>query len=160
VRSTTCTSLALLAALAGPASAAEPGCYARDYTDAHLAAHPDQIVRSIMIRILAEDRDTGIGAWLWVTLADQGYVKEAGLGGTELETELVCGADRAYCGIECDGGTFDIAQDGDALTLTTSRIIVGGGCETGYVDLAEHPDTPVSYRLTRAPDTLCPSPSD
>ena len=148
--------LTLLAALPAAADGAAPGCYARDYSPAHLAAHPDQVVRTIKIRILAADQDTGVGARLWVSLADQGHVRAEGLGGTDLDSDLYCSADRSSCGIECDGGNFEVAQDGDRLSLTTSRIIVGGGCE-GATDLAEQPDTAVTYLLTRAPDMICPS---
>ncbi len=138
----------------GPAT----GCFARDYSDAHLAGAPQQVVDQIALRIYRQDGGALVAA-LRVLTADQGHVKQWGLGGQRFDQFLLCGADSdgAYCSVECDGGSMDIIrQDAGGLTFRTRYLMVGdtGGCG-GAVDLAEVPGQDVAYRLDRVADSAC-----
>jgi hypothetical protein len=59
--------------------------------------------------------------------------------------------------VECDGGSFEVvAQAEGRIDIRTRYLLVGTDDDCGGpVDLAEVPDTPVTYRLFRAPDTAC-----
>ncbi|MCU0906929.1 MAG: hypothetical protein MUF73_05645 [Rhodobacteraceae bacterium] len=153
----------MLLLLAAPASAQgmPQGCWARDYDAAHLAANPDQVVRAMRLSF-GKDPENGPVAWLEVTLADQGHAGREGLGGVLLQQGLLCRADggRPTCVVECDGGSFEVvAQAGGQIDIRTRYLLLGIDDECGGpVDLAELPDTPVTYRLFRAPDSACDLP--
>ena len=139
----------------------EPGCYERQYSAAHLAQNPDQVVKSIRMRIYD---DTHYGtkeryANLDVQFANQGHVRRAGLGAPRLGQSLICfgDADGAGCSVECDGGWFTVTRSTpESLTIETEYLMVGDteGCG-GAVDLAEKPGRPVKYRLDRADPARC-----
>jgi hypothetical protein len=151
---------AVLLVLAVPASAQgmPQGCWARDYDAAHLAANPGQVVRSMRLDF-GRDPDLGPVARLEVVLADQGHAGRAGLGGAWMAQGLMCFEDagRATCVVECDGGSFEVVAQADGrIDIRTRYLLVGTDDDCGGpVDLAEVPDTPVTYRLFRAPDTAC-----
>jgi hypothetical protein len=163
VRSTTFTSLVFAVAAAGPAPAQEGprlGCYARDHTSAHLASHPDQIVGRIVMRVRPDvPGGATTVADLAVWTANQGHVRKAGLGGRRFDQSLFCWREgkAAFCGVECDGGTFRVERDdGEVLQFVTDYLMVGETEDCGgVVDLAELPGRAVSYRLTRAPAATC-----
>lgn len=150
---------ALVCVSAGPLKAADPmmGCFMRDYSDAHLAKHPAQVVDEIALSV----RQAGefINGTLWVLTARQGHVAHSGLGGRLLKQQLLCWKEMGTmnCFVECDGGGFTVTKaTGDSLTFRTNFLLVGdeNGCG-GPVDLAENPGQPVSYRLNRADPTVC-----
>lgn len=164
MRSTTFTSWAAALALASAAAAQDGpslGCYARDYTAAHLAAHPEQVVARIVMRVRP---DVPGGATTVADLAvwtgDQGHVRKAGQGGRRFDQAPICWREgkAALCGVECDGGILRVERDdGEVLQFATDYLLVGGeGCG-GAVDLAERPGQAVSYRLGRAPEATCAS---
>ncbi|MDH3475423.1 MAG: hypothetical protein OEM59_17215 [Rhodospirillales bacterium] len=163
MRSTISISAIVALALAGAATAQEGprlGCYARDYTAAHLASHPDQIVGHIVMRVRPDPAGPGTLADLAVWTADQGHVRKAGLGGQRFDQVLICWREgkAAVCGVECDGGLMQVERDdGEVLQFRTDYLLVGGGGCEGLVDLAERPGQAVSYRLSRAPDAACAS---
>lgn len=147
--------------LAGAAAAQEmpqEGCYARTYDAAHLAAHPDQVVAAMRMRVAVED-DLRFAA-MTVTFADQGHAGRNGFGGRTLRQWVDCredGRGRPFCGVECDGGWFIVTrQDAVGLTFRTDSLMVGDteGCG-GAVDLAEFPGQAVFYRLNRVDDAVC-----
>ena len=151
MRSTAFTSLALalapvLAAAQGPAA----GCYARTYSQAHLASQPAQVVARLGLRIDGPLDAAGTSGELVAVLADQGRAREAGLGRAALTQALFCYEDAAgpVCGVDCDGGLarLDVAPDG-ALLLTTDYLMVGGACDVGGFDLVERVGEDVTYRL-------------
>lgn len=171
MRSTIFTSLIAVLSMSGTSFAEggpQHGCYARDYTDAHLANHPDQIVDRMVIYAGPawytrsqggdDERPTWMKLALWT--ADQGHVRENGQGGQRFDQALVCGENEKghlYCAVECDGGSMNFQRDdGDVLQFETSYLIVGktDSCG-GVVDLAEYVGQLVSYRLERVPDTVC-----
>jgi hypothetical protein len=160
VRSTAFTSVGLLIALPGLASAEgpAPGCYARDYDAAHLASHPEQVVSTMRLRIGEPGADGEAPAELRVVLSGQGRALSEGFSGRALTQALVCKdwGDGPACGVECDGGLFAVAEDAEGLTLTTDRLLVGDAEECGgSFDLVEREGEPVSYRLLRADPSAC-----
>ena len=166
MRSTICISvLSLALALAGGAGA-DPllpsGCYARAYDAAHLAAHPAQIVERFTLALTYDAAFDATRAPLSVTLADQGRARAEGAGGQTFEQTLYCyRADgqttgSIQCGVECDGGSFDVRLDGETLDLRTDYVMVGATGECGGAfDLAEVIGQPVTYRLFRVDDAQC-----
>ena len=158
--STTCTRLALAAALICAATAAAADatrCFARDYSDDHLARNPAQVVRAMRLLVPADPVREGIR--LSATLADQGHVAGTAMAGRTIPQGLFClgGTDPLTCGVDCDGGvvTLDVRADG-ALHLRAEYLKVGDA-ETcgGTVSLLETEGVPVIYRLLPADPAEC-----
>jgi len=156
--------VAVLLATALPAVAQDTfvGCWARDYDAAHLAAHPAQVVRSMRLYV-DPGPAVGLAAILSVVLEDQGRVRGQGLAGRRLEQYLMCfddDAGRITCGVECDGGSFEVLSlTADRVDIRTSWLLVGDVDDCGgAVDIAEVENQPVTYRLLRAPDADCGAP--
>ncbi len=150
-----------LLALTAPAQAQDLlSCYARNYSDAHLAQNPDQVVQSI---VLAFERGAGD---LYVTMAakiaDGGHARGGPLVGQWVDQGLYCyegeaDAVGAKCAVECDGGSLEVTKvTGDSLTFRTQYLTVGDTEECGgSIDLAERPGQPVSYKLSKADFKHC-----
>ncbi len=113
-------------------------CYGRVYSKAHLAKHPNQRVRSILIKSFPQafnvennvDTD-GTPKQVYLSLEVQ-MRKSRKL----FEESAICEkrGDHFYCGIECDGGGFDLlARNGKKILLKTGeygfRVVAGGGCD-------------------------------
>jgi hypothetical protein len=100
-------------------------CYARYYDAAHLAAHPRQTVRRIMVdydRRTHEDADPENTAAKFI--AGIGFMlKHSGGWYTQ---ELFCKIAGGYfdCYLDADGGSIRLIPDRDALRL---QVIGGGG---------------------------------
>ncbi|MDU8929993.1 hypothetical protein RXV86_21620 [Alisedimentitalea sp. MJ-SS2] len=167
MRSTIYTSL--FAVLLTAPAIAEPtlGCFARDYSDAHLAAHPDQIVDRIWLEFFKYPPEVFDGddpyASVRTLTANQGHVARDGFGGQVFDGGMFCypdqrrGGDAWNCSVDCDGGWFQIIRDdGEVLELRTRYVMVGD-TETcgGAIDLAERPQQFVTYRLNRVDDAVC-----
>lgn len=96
-------------------------CYARSYDDAHLKAHPKQVVRRIEINFdvswrgnedsknSAADFEAGIGFML--KRSPEWY-------GQALYCKTV--GDHFECYLDADGGSFKLIPRGDALRLEVS----------------------------------------
>ncbi|MCR8723196.1 hypothetical protein [Frigidibacter sp. ROC022] len=153
-----CAALACLAALPARAEGPPPGCYDRSYSAAHLASHPDQIAARIRLWLEPDGDGTNAVGNLTIWTADQGHARRDGLGNSRFDSFLLCWTEngRDFCGIECDGGHASITVKGDTLDLSTDGMWVGEtqGCG-GAIDIAERPDTRVTYRMTRVPDAHC-----
>lgn len=162
MRNTIFTSAAL-ALMAGPVLAEGPaeGCFTRVYSDAHLAKYPDQVVKSLRLKVAYNADFEGRLALMEVVAANQGHAARDGLGGQTLIQSLICWTDSDGwngCSVECDGGSFRVAKDtGKTMTIRTDYLMVGDNEEScgGAIDLAERPGEPVSYRLNLMPDTAC-----
>lgn len=143
----------------GLAQAEQPvGCYERNYTQAHLAKNPNQVVAQIALRFGKSDTETV--ALMSVLTANQGHAQKAGNGGKLFEQFLLCSAtngDNWRCSVECDGGSLEVVQlDGEILKFSTQYLLVGATDECGgLVDLAEKQDQKVTYKLTRVADSQC-----
>ena len=157
-----CGVLAAVGLLGSPApgGADEPmeGCYLRDYSAAHLARNPAQVVDRIALRVLQQEGGDMI-ARIWVDLADQGHVAASGHGGQRMTQFLICWDNEGtpFCAVECDGGSFEVRrQDAGGMVFETRYLMVGetDACG-GAVDLAEQPGQAVSYRLDRVEDAIC-----
>ena len=119
----------LLSLLALPAAAAPEGCFARTYSDAHLANNPAQLVRSISMAFGDFAGDTTPWVDVQAEIADQGHAR----GTLKIE--------------HLDATSLLVRMD--YFTLTT-----GDDCG-GDVDLTEVPGQSVAYKLERRPDAAC-----
>ncbi|WP_294220947.1 hypothetical protein [uncultured Shimia sp.] len=146
--------------LAGPVLAEGPdaGCYVRDYSDAHLAGQPAQVVDWMQLWIYQDDNQNKLANML-VGFSNQGHVAGTEHAGQVLDQFLLCFDydGRKGCAVECDGGNFYVARDtGEAMTIETDNLWVGetDSCG-GAVDLAEVPGKPVKYKLNRVAAHQC-----
>jgi len=154
--------LALACAALAPAAQAQdvaPGCYERVYTQTHLAGHPAQVAREVRLWVGSWYTEVAREGVIEVVAANQGHSRGQAWVGVRLRQNLYCGneAGEARCSATCNGGGFDvIQQDASGLLFRTDYLMVGGGAGCGAVmDMAEHPGTPVSYRLFRVEDSVC-----
>lgn len=150
--------LALLC-LATPALAESPRaalfptdatCYLRHYTDAHLASHPDQLVREIAIgpepgSFEADVLVLRVAVWLRGTsgrMMAYGYCENTG-------GALSCGleGDAGWLMVEptAKGARVTVGRDGMALEGDSGFVTLGGG----------HSDDAV-FALPRVPADSCP----
>lgn len=149
--------LALGTALPASAQSLQPGCWNRTYSLDHLAAHPDQHIARIRLLLEPDGYGTLMGG-LTIWTAGQGHAAREGRGNQRFDSALSCWTDGGaeFCGIDCDGGWAKMVVKGETLTMTTDRMWVGESEECGGpMDLAEKPDTPVTYRLDKAPLGVC-----
>lgn len=151
--------LAALLAFSAPAGAQDvaAGCWARDYSAAHLAANPAQVVAAMRIVVPKAPRSDGLR--VAVTFSQQGHVAGTAMAGRRIAQGMFCLSDAGplTCGIECDGGTavFRPRADG-ALDLVTNYLLLGDPEECGgIVDLAEVSGQSVTYRLYPVDPDLC-----
>lgn len=151
-----------IALMAQPVAAQDlpQGCWARDYSAAHLRDNPAQNVASIRLNFLrATEGSGGIPVMeVMVRLADQGLARSMGMGGAVLTQTAYCHPDGTAwtCGVECDGGQMRIkAPEGDTLDVTTDYFLVGQteGCG-GVFDLAERMRA-TTYRVKKAAASAC-----
>lgn len=175
MRSTICTSgarangaagltAALALTLSGAAAQAAPltGCFARDYTAAHLAAQPQQVVQRIRVALTLDEGEF-YSAWVTAQFARQGRVKGGPSAGAWHEQMAICDdlPEGIRCGVECDGGVFVVtAIRADGIDIATRDFWMNRagdapmGCE-GTETLVETMGAPVTYRLYSADPALC-----
>lgn len=169
---------ALFAAQSFAEGVPQHGCFAKVYTKAHLAAHPDQVVAAMQLQLFVTDGLEGMNAesgstvaYLSVILANQGHVLRGsfpsedhpdGYGGEFMYQSLRCGMTGRVCAQECMGETDDyssfevLRNDDETLTLRLSSLWVGQGQSCGgYTNLAEVPGQYVTYVLNRVDDVIC-----
>ena len=88
-------------------------CFSRVYDAAHLAQHPRQNVRTMLLLVRAESDDDQprYALRLGVTFRTSGaHFESAGGCGSIHDTSDVGGAAGvAHCGVDCDGGSIDVA---------------------------------------------------
>jgi len=135
-----------------------PGCYMRDYSDAHLARHPDQVVDWIKMRVMDDDFGNRT-AVIRAKFAHQGHVMRSGHGGRIMDNYMICwrSGGTAFCGVECDGGTIEfLRDDASGVLFRTQGVAIGDveGCG-GVTNLAEVPGQYVSYKLNRVSNAQC-----
>lgn len=148
------------AVLAGPAGAEGPdaGCYVRDYSDAHLASQPAQVVDWLQLWVYQGDNQNKLANML-VGFSNQGHVAGTQHAGQVLDQFLLCFDYDGHkgCTVECDGGNFFVTRDsGDTMTIETDYLMVGetDSCG-GAVDLAEVTGKAVRYKLNRVAASQC-----
>ena len=88
-------------------------CFNRVYDPAHLAQHPRQNVRTMLLLVEANQQPDGTsyGLRLGVTFRKSGaHFESAGNCSSIHDTSQVGGAAGvAHCGVDCDGGSIDVA---------------------------------------------------
>ena len=134
------------------------GCFLRDYSDAHLAKHPKQIVDWIRLKVFKDQYNQTV-ADMDVYMAHQGHVVQSGHAGQVLAAVLHCweSQGRVGCGVDCDGGSFYVKKDdGRTLVFETEGLMVGDteNCG-GAVSLAEEFGKSTTYLLKRVDDSVC-----
>lgn len=152
--STICTSLALGAPALAELPA--PGCYARDYDAAHLAANPAQGVAALRLWLFDETPGAP-AAIIAARMAAQGQGVADGVAGQELLQYTYCDADDGECFVECDGGSFDTFPQADGgVILSTGHFTIGDndGCG-GSSSLLEEGASETRYRLAAAAPEVC-----
>lgn len=106
-------------------------CYARVYTDAHLAKHPAQRVTRISIRPDFTIADPMLGVQLKITLR--------GVPGGAFDAYGYCeneGGHTLYCGMEGDAGGFQITPEKTgAILISVSSLGMGFENDTGFATL-------------------------
>lgn len=128
------------------------GCYARSYDARHLAAHPRQRVTSIVLayRPVTQAKQKGTPERFEVGIGLK--VK----GDSELYARVgYCRAKGAgfACSLESDGGQVELAAEGSALRLTTTRIGIEGSTRSIEVGGAASDDS--TFVMARAAGGAC-----
>lgn len=116
-------------------------CFGRSYDAAHLAAHPKQRVTSFYLsREFKEDENLEFdptpeqelkgndGEYGRVSV--NAYVRFRDRKGV-YTNGLSCGKGddgKVHCGIDCDGGSFNLKASGQSLLLENQGFVVVGGC--------------------------------
>jgi len=136
-------------------------CFARVYDPAHLASHPRQNVRSMILLVVLDPENP----YSYQLRIGSHFRSLKGM----LDTEGDCGVAQdstdaaspagAHCSVACDGGSIDVAlKDKDAVLLTIpegARLWKPGADETsGNVHGAFGPDDKL-FRLDRSPVAEC-----
>jgi len=116
-------------------------CFGRSYDAAHLSAHPKQRVTSFYLaREFKEDRNLEFDPTPEQELKDNdgeygrininAYVRFRDRKGV-YTNGLSCGKGddgKVRCGVDCDGGSFDLKASGASLLLENQGFVVVGGC--------------------------------
>lgn len=153
------------------------GCFARDYSDAHLASNPQQSVRRMVLHGGPNDGADGSPGFallgIDVEFAAQGIGVEDAVPGKAYGQFFRCypgpeqrdgwaewiETGKVLCHAECDGGTVQIARfDGDVLDLRTAGFTVElleGESDCGGAWLTDEGTGTVLFRLHRADPAIC-----
>jgi hypothetical protein len=132
-------------------------CFTRVYDPAHLASHPQQNVRS-MILLVVMDSDNPDSYQLRIGShfrTRKGILDTAGDCGVPHDAGAAAGA---HCGVACDGGEIDVAlKDKDAVMLSIpegARLWKPGADDNASVHGAFGPDDKL-FRLERSRAAEC-----
>ncbi|MEM7440193.1 MAG: hypothetical protein AAF393_11385 [Pseudomonadota bacterium] len=150
-------SVVLAAALIGSAANASQSCFARAYSDSHMARNPNQTVEVMWIAFQGDANNARhVGDWADTT------VQLKGEGGAFFERLFCDGANgsKVTCRVECDGGSFTVAwRNSDTILVTTGRqgFYVTSQCE-GAVNrvVKDRGAASTTYRLNRVSVEACP----
>lgn len=161
--------LALMAT--GAAAAPMPtGCYARAYSDTHLAANPGQTVAQIVVGL--SDVSPGGGfigtAVLRARMAATATTTSAGTANRWFDTYVYCEIPggtgwpdwvdpaRVTCFAECDGGYFQVLRaTGSDLLIRTEYLTLSGEACGGGASLGDEGAETTTYKLHAAPKEAC-----
>lgn len=163
MRNSRALSIIFTSVLAGTAAMAQTvplGCFERIYSEAHLAAHPDQGVASLRLWIghIPQFSDEDVYFWIEALMADQGQGARDGVAGEILGEGGLCHDQRANCFADGDGGSFDVVSaEDDMISIETAGMrLVGDNVDEGEMSgLNEGLSGLTRYRLNRVPDTNC-----
>lgn len=130
------------------------GCYTNTYSKAHLAKHKGQTITTIKMRIekpeVAGDPAIKVVAYYDVTLRGKGKQKW----GEGADCRGTAGAWK--CGIECDGGGFDLIEDAKGITLINSVgfRVAEDGCGENSLTIEPEPGNR-RFRLSKSEPSAC-----
>jgi hypothetical protein len=97
-------------------------CYRRVYDAAHLAGHPEQNTRSMLLLMTAEPYEgsaPGYGIRMRVTFRKSKQPFESYGNCGALGEGAGSNANTAHCGVDCDGGSIDVAiRDANSLLVS------------------------------------------
>lgn len=93
-------------------------CYARVYDAAHLAEHPRQNVRTMVLLVsthLDEDGARGYGLRLGVQFRRSGqkFQTQGDCGAIHDASDPAARGAQVHCGVDCDGGSLDVSLRDD-----------------------------------------------
>ena len=156
------STICISAVLAGPAMADAPfpvGCFTREYTEAHLAAHPGQGIAALAIEF-SEEGDWPGESYFFVRarMSGQGQAARDGVEGMTLFEGGTCRHENRNCFVDCDGGGFDlISFEGDTIVIATSGMrLTLDGCDSDAISsLNESYDGETRYRLAATQPEDC-----
>jgi hypothetical protein len=98
-------------------------CFNRVYDPGHLAQHPQQNVRTMMLLVTATANDDGptYGVGVGVTFRQSGtHFESAGDCNAIHDNDGAAGAAKvAHCGVDCDGGSIDVAIKDEKSVLVS-----------------------------------------
>lgn len=155
-----CSMVAGLLCAAGPVAAQSidqhfglqvDSCFQRFYSASHLAQHPSQKVEAIQLSHFNEDSVAMPAGEMVLRLSVRLRGQYA------WTTPALCsqGGNRLSCGIECDGGRFDVVpKDSSSLLITGGSDIYFTDCDDGDQVLIREPDDKV-FLLHRQPLSNC-----
>jgi len=145
-----------------------PVCFGREYSTAHMNAHPNQTVRQMKVKASKEEWSGQSGLVLTINAEVKREVKpREGEPYTIFKpygTVMTCAAraDRLQCGIDCDGGsatvTWNVRQTGNELRFVNRGFIMYGGCgddTDDYIFLNALKGGDDIFRLFPLPATYC-----
>lgn len=152
-------------------------CYHRQYSAEHLSRNPGQNVKEVTVQFRTQDVEGAYSEIVSISvadvrslIADTAAMREIGAVDRWYENTLVCqvfpphASDPEWyqegamtCGVECDGGYFQIAsQTEDELIIRTDGIrLRDGDMCGGRIRMRDEGDGPTTYKLTAAPVSVC-----
>jgi hypothetical protein len=123
----------LIMLAANTEAASLSGCFKRHYDAQHLAAHPGQTVRNI---ILTSKPMTGNAPWVASATLEIAIVGYKGL--ASVSGDCTKDGDALNCAGDCDTGAFRVvsrAQGNILLTITDRLLLQRNGCDDeSYID--------------------------
>jgi hypothetical protein len=147
-----------------PVLAPKPGakvCFERRYDADHLRAHPRQKVAAMILFLRVSGFDK-TGETVTVDADRIGYEFALSVRRRADRKPLTAngdchGTDAIRCGVECDGGGFDLEKSGNGVTLKLSGEGVGleNDCDTSRGTFVAPGADDKTFRLEPAPDAVC-----
>lgn len=143
--------------LASPALAESPraalfpddqGCYRRDYDAAHLAAHPDQLVKTIR---LSADKPYSDDRYLLLAIEIVPREGEAVLAHGYCENT----GGSLSCGLEGDAGWLTLEPTATGLRAKVGRDGIGFETDTGFITFGGGQSDDEVFALPRAMEEAC-----
>ncbi|MEP4038212.1 MULTISPECIES: hypothetical protein [unclassified Pseudophaeobacter] len=126
-------------------------CYQRFYSASHLASHPVQKVEAIQLSHFNHESRAMPGGEMNLRIA----VRLRGR--STWQTPVICRSqgNRLSCGVECDGGRFDVVvKNGSSILITGGTDIYFSDCNAKPRILERAPDDKV-FMLHRQPLSNC-----
>lgn len=143
--------LALPAHAESPRAALFPedqGCYRRDYDAGHLAAHPDQLVKTIR---LSADRPYSDERSLLLAIEILPRGSEAVLAHAQCENT----GGSLSCALEGDAGWLTLEPTSKGLRAKVGRDGIGFETDTGFITFGGGQSDDAVFAIPRAPEEAC-----